>query len=122
MKKGRCRRPGVRRMRYGRVIKGIFLDRPNRFVARVQLGGRTETVHVKNTGRCRELLARAAQEGCHAAVAFVIQMDGVTLVRPNTATHPEFGTALRAAQSAGVEVVYLPCHVEPDALTVAIGG
>lgn len=34
----------------------MFLERPNRFTARVQLEGREETVHVKNTGRCRELL------------------------------------------------------------------
>lgn len=43
-------------MRYGRVVPGTFLDRPNRFIAHVQLDGQTETVHVKNTGRCRELL------------------------------------------------------------------
>lgn len=43
-------------MRYGRVERAVFLDRPNRFIAHVELNGRTETVHVKNTGRCRELL------------------------------------------------------------------
>lgn len=43
-------------MRYGQVKKGIFLARPNRFIAHVEIDG-TETVcHVKNTGRCRELL------------------------------------------------------------------
>lgn len=43
-------------MRYGQVKKGIFLARPNRFIAHVEIEG-TETVcHVKNTGRCRELL------------------------------------------------------------------
>lgn len=207
---------------------GTFLDRPNRFIAHVQIDGKTETVHVKNTGRCRELLvegaevwleyaespdrktkydliavrkssgllvnidsqapnkvarewlktqgfdkiapeytygdsridfymekggekyllevkgctleidgigyfpdaptergvkhlrelACAAKEGYHAAVAFVIQMDGVTEVRPNTATHPEFSAALEEAQEAGVEVLFLPCHVDPDSLTV----
>ncbi|MBR1496271.1 MAG: DNA/RNA nuclease SfsA [Oscillospiraceae bacterium] len=215
-------------MRYDNVIRGTFLDRPNRFIAHVQIGGKTETVHVKNTGRCRELLvegaevwleqsanparktkydliaarkssgplvnidsqapnkvarewletqsfdkivpeytygdsridfymekgrekylmevkgctleidgigyfpdaptergvkhlrelARATKEGYHAAVAFVIQMDGVTEVRPNTATHPEFGAALAEAQEEGVEVLFLLCHVEPDSLTV----
>ncbi len=43
-------------MRYGRVVPGTFWDRPNRFIAHVQLDGQTEMVHVKNTGRCRELL------------------------------------------------------------------
>lgn len=43
-------------MRYGRVVPGTFLARPNRFIAHVQLDGQTEIVHVKNTGRCRELL------------------------------------------------------------------
>ena len=197
-------------MRYGKVIRGTFLDRPNRFIAHVQISGKTETVHVKNTGRCRELLvegaevwleqsdnpsrktgddliavrkesgllvnidsqtpnkvvrewleaqgfdkitpeytygdsqidfymekgrenylmevkgctlevdgvgyfpdaptergvkhlrglACAADEGYHAAVMFVVQMDGVTEVRPNTNTHPAFGTALQEAQEA----------------------
>ena len=43
-------------MRYDRIRKGIFLERPNRFVAYVLLDGRKEKVHVKNTGRCAELL------------------------------------------------------------------
>ena len=43
-------------MRYSSCIPGTFLSRPNRFVAQVELNGRTETCHVKNTGRCRELL------------------------------------------------------------------
>ncbi|MBE6563952.1 MAG: DNA/RNA nuclease SfsA [Ruminococcaceae bacterium] len=43
-------------MRYASVIKGRFLARPNRFLARVDIDGKEETVHVKNTGRCGELL------------------------------------------------------------------
>lgn len=43
-------------MNYSHTVKARFLDRPNRFIAHVELEGRTETVHVKNTGRCRELL------------------------------------------------------------------
>ena len=43
-------------MKYDNVCRAVFLERPNRFIARVELNGRTETVHVKNTGRCRELL------------------------------------------------------------------
>lgn len=46
------------------MIPGIFLARPNRFVAHVQIDGQTEVVHVKNTGRCRELLPAGAQVWC----------------------------------------------------------
>lgn len=48
-------------MRYENVTEGRFLSRPNRFIARVEIGGREETVHVKNTGRCRELLCSGAR-------------------------------------------------------------
>lgn len=48
-------------MRYHNVIDGTFIDRPNRFIAHVETGGAVETVHVKNTGRCRELLIPGAQ-------------------------------------------------------------
>ena len=43
-------------MRYEKIVKGIFKDRPNRFIAHVEIEGKLETVHVKNTGRCKELL------------------------------------------------------------------
>ena len=43
-------------MRYANLHEGIFLERLNRFVARVEINGREERVHVKNTGRCAELL------------------------------------------------------------------
>lgn len=218
-------------MRYQNIFPATFLDRPNRFIAHVSLNGRTETVHVKNTGRCKELLLPSAEvyltapgtpgrktaydmiavrkdngllinidsqapnivvrewlntqcfdeiipeyrygdsridffmrrgadqflmevkgctlevdgigyfpdaptergvkhlrelihaksEGCRAILAFVIQMDGITQVKPNTETHQAFGEALEEAKKAGVEVLFLPCHVEPDSLTVLPG-
>lgn len=43
-------------MKYTKVIKAKFLARPNRFIAYCEVDGKIETVHVKNTGRCRELL------------------------------------------------------------------
>lgn len=43
-------------MQYGKVIWAKFIERPNRFVAKVEINGTLETVHVKNTGRCKELL------------------------------------------------------------------
>ena len=215
-------------MRYSNIIRGLFLDRPNRFIAHAEIEGKKETVHVKNTGRCRELLlpgaevwltapgtesrktkydlvavkknngllinidsqapnavvkewlekqdfdrikpeytygdsridfylergterilmevkgctlevdgigyfpdaptergvkhlgelAKAVKDGYRAVIAFAIQMDGITEVRPNIQTHPEFGDAMREAREAGVEVLFLPCHVEPDGLNV----
>ena len=215
-------------MKYANIRKAIFLNRLNRFVAGVSLEGRETQVHVKNTGRCREILipgaevwltapgppgrkyeydlvaarkengllinldsqapnrvamewlrtqgfdevqpeyrwgdsridfrmrrgeesflmevkgctlekqgigyfpdaptergvkhlhelTKAVREGYHALLAFVIQMDGIREVRANTETHPEFGKALEEAKAAGVEVLFLPCHVEPDELTV----
>ena len=213
-------------MKYENIRKAVFVNRPNRFIAKVSLDGREETVHVKNTGRCRELLIpgaevwltapgspgrktvydlvavrksngllinidsqapnrvarewletqcfdrvipefpygdsridfcmlrqgrqylmevkgctlerdgigyfpdaptergvkhlheliRAAQEGTRAMLAFVIQMDGVKEVRANMETHPAFGTSLEKAKTAGVDVLFLPCHVEPDSI------
>lgn len=51
-------------MEYPNMTSGIFLERPNRFIARVEIDGSIETVHVKNTGRCRELLQKGAQVYC----------------------------------------------------------
>lgn len=215
-------------MKYNNITKAIFIKRPNRFIAEVDIDGHREIVHVKNTGRCKELLvpgcevwlnapgtpdrktrydlvavrkntgvlfnidsqapnkvvkewldrqdydkvvpeytygdsridfymekagelylmevkgctlefdgigyfpdaptergvkhlrelAKAAQAGIKAMLAFVIQMDGISEVRPNITTHPEFGTALSEAKEAGVEVLFLKCHVEPDLLEI----
>ena len=218
-------------MTYEHVVPAVFLDRPNRFIAHVSLDGRTETVHVKNTGRCRELLlpgsevflsasdnparktkydliavrkstgvlfnidsqapnrvagewlsrqafdrvvpeyrygasrldfymrrgaeeylmevkgctlelegtgyfpdaptergtkhlrelTEAVKEGYRAVIAFVIQMDGVTEVLPHRTTDPAFGEALDRAAEAGVRILCLPCHVEPDRLEIVSG-
>ena len=43
-------------MKYKETEKAVFLKRPNRFIAEVEIQGKRETVHVKNTGRCKELL------------------------------------------------------------------
>ena len=191
-------------MTYENICRAVFLERPNRFIARVEREGKTETVHVKNTGRCRELLIpgsevwltrsgnparktkydliawdeirpeytygasrvdffmrrgsektlmevkgctlerngtgffpdaptergakhlrelmHAAAEGYHAILAFVIQMDGVYEVRPNRETDPAFADALEEAVRHGVDILFLPCHVEPDSLTIISDG
>ncbi|MCR5580740.1 MAG: DNA/RNA nuclease SfsA [Pseudobutyrivibrio sp.] len=216
-------------MKYNNITKAVFINRPNRFIAEVEVDGHKETVHVKNTGRCKELLIpgcevwltapgtpdrktkydlvavrksngilfnidsqapnkvvkewldtqdysfvkpeykygdsridfymergdekylmevkgctleidgmgyfpdaptergvkhiheliKAKRSGYHAILAFVIQMEGVTEVRANVETHPEFGEALDEAVREGVEVKFLTCQVEPDELYIA---
>lgn len=51
-------------MQYTNMVPGTFLSRPNRFVSHVEIEGKTEVVHVKNTGRCRELLPAGARVWC----------------------------------------------------------
>lgn len=51
-------------MQYSKMVPGIFLSRPNRFIAHIMINGKTETCHVKNTGRCRELLPAGAKVWC----------------------------------------------------------
>jgi len=52
-------------MKYKNILQGAFIERPNRFIAKVLVNGAEETVHVKNTGRCRELLVK----GCTVYLA-----------------------------------------------------
>ena len=54
-------------MNYGHMVAGRFLARPNRFIAHVQINGQTEICHVKNTGRCKELLSIGAEVWCEQA-------------------------------------------------------
>lgn len=213
-------------MQYAKTVEAVFRDRPNRFVAHVERSGVTETVHVKNTGRMRELLipgrrvilavsdtparrtkydliavekpglglvnidsqapnhvvrewlesqspdlikpeytfgdsrldfyleksgkqilmevkgctlevdgvgyfpdaptqrgtkhlaelAAAASRGYVCFAVFVIQMPGIREVRPNAATDPAFADAWKAAQAAGVRMVFLPCTVTENTL------
>lgn len=45
-------------MRYKKIKQAVFIERPNRFIAYIEIDGRTEACHVKNTGRCQELLIK----------------------------------------------------------------
>lgn len=54
-------------MRYEKMVQGQFLARPNRFIAHVEIDGHEEICHVKNTGRCRELLSPGATVWCQMA-------------------------------------------------------
>lgn len=218
-------------MIYENILPAIFVDRPNRFIAHVELNGRLEVCHVKNTGRCRELLipgcrvyvqhqpsptrktaydliavekgerllnmdanapnrvfneyvragrflrgwsvirpetthgdsrfdfylespghrlfaevkgvtleddgvmrfpdaptergvkhleglARCVQEGYEAWAVFVIQTEDVRWMEPNRRTHPAFADAMRQAAQAGVHLLALDCHTEPDRLEI----
>lgn len=214
-------------MRYKNIVKAKFISRPNRFIAQVDIDGQETTVHVKNTGRCRELLlpgntvylekadnparktlydlvaveaevglvnidsqapnavvkewlskqdydvvipeykygnsridfymergkdkflmevkgctlirdgigyfpdaptergvkhlrelTAAVALGYKAMISFVIQVEGVSEVRPNIDTHPEFGAALEEAKAAGVEVLFLRCKVTENELVI----
>ena len=51
-------------MFYKNIVPGTFLARPNRFIAHIEIDGKEEIVHVKNTGRCRELLPVGAKVWC----------------------------------------------------------
>ncbi len=48
-------------MKYNNIIKAKFIDRPNRFIANIEVDGKEEVCHVKNTGRCKELLINNAE-------------------------------------------------------------
>ncbi len=51
-------------MQYANIVPGTFLFRPNRFIALVEIGGKEQICHVKNTGRCKELLTPGARIWC----------------------------------------------------------
>ena len=55
-------------MKYTHMVPGFFQARPNRFIAHVEIGGQMQTVHVKNTGRCRELLVPGARVWCQESL------------------------------------------------------
>ena len=90
-------------------VKGCTLEREN-------IGYFPDAPTERGVKHLRHLI-RATEEGYKAAVLFVIQMEGIAAIRPNDATHPAFGDALRDAAKAGVEVWATDCTVTPDSLT-----
>ena len=56
-------------MKYAKMVPGIFRARPNRFIAHIEIDGQLEVCHVKNTGRCRELLPVGAKVWCLDALS-----------------------------------------------------
>ncbi len=65
-------------------------------------------------------LAGAIAEGYNTAVAFVIQGEGITEVRPNEETDPEFAKAFREAENAGVKVIFFPCKVSAEEMMISV--
>lgn len=63
-------------------------------------------------------LAEAVNKGYECYIAFVIAMPSVHKVLPNVEIHPQFGDALKDAVNAGVKILYLPCDVLPDSLSI----
>ena len=63
-------------------------------------------------------LTQAVREGWEAWAVFIVQMEDVYRLEPNWKTHAAFGKALCQARDAGVRLMALDCHVEPDCLTV----
>lgn len=51
----------MRDIKYKTIVEGVFIERPNRFIAKVIIDGKECTVHVKNTGRCKELLIEGSR-------------------------------------------------------------
>ena len=90
-------------MRYASVVRGTFLDRPNRFVARVRIGGETEAVHVKNTGRCRELLTEGAEVWLDGFVFFNPQERRILEELLKAASHVHISLAMDADLCPGCQ-------------------
>ena len=63
-------------------------------------------------------LTEAARNGTECSVCFVLQRDDVLALRPNDATHPAFGDALREAAASGVRLFACVCHVAPDRMQI----
>ena len=91
-------------------IKGCTLERNG-------IGYFPDAPTQRGTKHLHELI-KAVNDGYIAYAAFVIQMDNITEVRPNTDTDPEFAASFEEAKRMGVNILFLPCHVEPDSLKI----
>ena len=60
----------------------------------------------------------AVAKGYKARLAYVIQMEGITEVRPNITTHPAYGEAIEEALASGVEIIFLCTRVTEDSLHI----
>lgn len=93
-------------------VKGVTLEQDGicRFPDAPTIRG---TKHLKE-------LTKAAGEGYHAWICFVVQMDGMRWLEPNELTDPDFAAALRSAAAAGVKVCAFQCEVKPNDMEMTI--
>ncbi len=88
-------------MKYKKTVQGVFVSRPNRFIAKVIINGIEETVHVKNTGRCRELLVPGAK-------VYLCESDN-----PNRKTKYDL-TAVEKVTNRGVLLINMDSQIPND--------
>ena len=122
-------------IKYKNTVPGVFVRRVNRFVAEVLIDGKTERVHVKNTGRLRELLMpearitleKASDPKRKTAYDLIsvyktglgwVNIDSLAPNELNDDTQPAFGEALVRAAKAGVRVASYGCRVEADSIRI----
>ena len=110
---------------YGRLFKSAFIKDECNVYPEYTYGDSRIDFYIeskKPDGEVEKILMEV--KGCTLEIdgvgilAFVIQMEGVSEVRPYDVTHPEFGEALEEAKKAGVEVMFLRCRVKPDELEI----
>ena len=110
-------------MTYDNIFEAVFLDRPNRFIAHVLLDGEKQVCHVKNTGRCRELLVpgaavyvqKAANPARKTAYDLIAVWKGGRLINMDAAApNRVFGEWLRAGGPGFVPELIRPECVHGD--------
>ena len=110
-------------MKYDRVCTGTFISRPNRFIAKVDIGGKEETVHVKNTGRCREILVPGAKVVLYDSQnperktrydLIAAYKNGILINIDSQAPNAAMGEFLRTSGVFGDDVKVYPEHTHGD--------
>lgn len=102
----------------------IFRNRPNRFIAHIDIDGKEVISHVPNTGRLRELLVPDASvmlshhPSKHRKTLFVVQFEQAAGFSPNKLMDPGFAEKVEEAKHVGVEVLSYRCVVKPDEVKI----
>ena len=100
-------------MVYENILPGIFRKRPNRFIAEIEIDGKLEICHVKNTGRCRELLIDGVQ-------VFIQESNNPLRKTKFDLIGVKKGEKLINMDSQAPNKVFaLDCNVSPDSITAA---
>lgn len=110
-------------MKYTSIKVAKFIRRPNRFIAHVIVDNDEEIVHVKNTGRCKEILQEGTmvilEEGYAGFIFFLIhKMNGVKYFTPYELRDPEFAKALKLASEKGVKILAYDSIVYEDEIII----